>query len=123
MNNDSFTSGFFKEDTYPNDTAITDIQEIYTSASGYNQLFRCHRYGKLHILKALQPMYRRTVFCEQALEKEFNIGYQLEHPHICRTLSWEKGLFVGTLYPIGICGWGNFERVYAAGKTEFSIGD
>ena len=113
MNNDSFTSGFFKEDTYPNDTAITDIQEIYTSASGYNQLFRCHRYGKLHILKALQPMYRRTVFCEQA------VGTSSYLPNV----ELGKGLFVGTLYPIGICGWGNFERVYAAGKTEFSIGD
>ena len=90
MKDDSFTSGFLKEDILPNDTAFTDIQEIYTSTSGYNQLFRCHRYGKLHILKALQPMYRKTAFCEQALEKEFNIGYQLEHPHICRTLSWEK---------------------------------
>lgn len=90
MNDDSFTSGFLKEDILPNDTAFTDIQEIYTSTSGYNQLFRCHRYGKLRILKALQPMYRKTAFCEQALEKEFNIGYQLEHPHICRTLSWEK---------------------------------
>ncbi len=90
MKDDSFTSGFLKEDILPNDTAFTDIQEIYTSTSGYNQLFRCHRYGKLHILKALQPMYRKTAFCEQALEKEFNIGYQLEHPYICRTLSWEK---------------------------------
>lgn len=90
MNDDSFTSVFLKEDILPNDTSFTDIHEIYTSTSGYNQLFRCHRYGKLHILKALQPMYRGTAFCEQALEKEFNIGYQLEHPHICRTLSWEK---------------------------------
>lgn len=95
MNDDSFTYGFLKEDIHPNDTVFTDIQEIYTSTSGYNQLFRCHWYGKLHILKALQPMYRRTAFCEQALEKEFNIGYQLEHPHICRTLSWEKASSLG----------------------------
>ena len=75
--------------------AFTDIQEIYTSRSGWNRLFRCHRHGKLHVLKALQPMYEGTVFYEQALKKEFNIGYQLEHPHICRTLGWESVPSIG----------------------------
>ena len=69
MNDDTFTSGFIGETTPPVDVAFTDIQEIYTSRSGWNCLFRCHRYGKLHVLKALQPMYEGTVFYEQALKK------------------------------------------------------
>lgn len=40
-------------------------------------------------------MYEGTVFYEQALKKEFNIGYQLEHPHICRTLGWESVPSIG----------------------------
>lgn len=95
MNDDSLTSGFLKEDILLNDVAFTDIQEIYSSPSGYNHLFRCHRYGKLHVLKALQPFYKETAFYEQALRKEFNIGYQLEHPHICRTLGWEQTTSLG----------------------------
>lgn len=95
MNDDSLTSGFLKEDILLNDVAFTDIQEIYSSPSGYNHLFRCHRYGKLHVLKALQPLYKETAFYEQALRKEFNIGYQLEHPHICRTLGWEQTTSLG----------------------------
>lgn len=95
MNDDSFTSGFIGETAPAVATAFTDIQEIYVSRSGYNRLFRCHRYGKLHVLKALQPMYEGTVFYEQALKKEFDIGYQLEHPHICRTLGWESVPSVG----------------------------
>ena len=95
MNDDTFTSGFIGETTPPVDVAFTDIQEIYTSRSGWNRLFRCHRHGKLHVLKALQPMYEGTVFYEQALKKEFNIGYQLEHPHICRTLGWESVPSIG----------------------------
>ena len=95
MNDDSFTSGFIDEAVSPADAAFTDIQEIYVSHSGYNRLFRCHRYGKLHVLKALLPVYEGTAFYEQALRKEFNIGYQLEHPHICRTLGWERVPSVG----------------------------
>lgn len=95
MNDDSFTSGFVKEGDHFSDTDFTDIQEIYSSPSGYNRLFRCHRYGKLHVLKALQPQYKGTAFYEQALRKEFNIGYQLEHPHICRTLGWEHTSSLG----------------------------
>lgn len=95
MNDDSFTSGFVKEGSHFKDTDFTDIQEIYSSHSGYNRLFRCHRFGKLHVLKALQPSYIGTAFYEQALRKEFNIGYQLEHPHICRTLGWQQTTSIG----------------------------
>ena len=95
MSDDTFTSGFIGQTMPPVDVAFTDIQEIYTSRSGWNRLFRCHRHGKLHVLKTLQPMYKGTAFYEQALKKEFNIGYQLEHPHICRTLGWENVPSVG----------------------------
>ena len=69
---------------------FSDIQEIYSSRSGYNCLYRCQRYGKVHVLKTLASQYKGTAFYEQALQKEFNIGFQLEHPHICRTLGWEQ---------------------------------
>lgn len=96
MNDDSFfTSGFVKEGTLFDATDFTNIEEIYSSLSGYNRLFRCQRYGKLHVLKALQPRYKGTAFYEQSLRKEFNIGYQLEHPHICRTLGWEQTTSLG----------------------------
>ena len=41
-------------------------------------------------MKTLQPDYATQAFYQKALQKEFNIGYQLEHPHICRTLGWEN---------------------------------
>lgn len=90
METDSFTSGFVSEEIFRDSCSFSDIREIYVSASGHNRLFRCQRYGKLHVLKALQPLYAGKDFYEQALRKEFNIGYQLEHPHICRTLGWEQ---------------------------------
>lgn len=90
MEDDTITSGFVGEDLFPDEHKFSDIREVYSSASGYNRLFRCERHGKLHLLKALQTAYMGSSFHEQALRKEFNIGYQLEHPHICRTVGWEQ---------------------------------
>ena len=52
-------------------------------------------YGKLHILKSLQPFYSSQEFYKQLLLKEFNIGYQLDHPNIRHTLGWEKNDLLG----------------------------
>lgn len=89
MNDDSYSSGFVRGEEQANESFSARTQCIYTSESGYTQLFRCERMGKFIILKSLKPIYRGTDFYEKALEKEFNIGYQLDHPNICRTLSWE----------------------------------
>lgn len=85
---DAFSSGFIGEETSIPNGGLTDIEEI--SSSGHNRLFKCKRYGQVHILKALQEAYRGQDFYEQALLKEFNIGYRLHHPHICQTLGWEQ---------------------------------
>lgn len=84
------TSGFVDEGMFAAGEQFSNVREFYSSASGYSRLFRCERYGKVHVLKALQPFYANSVLHEQALRKEFNIGYQLEHPHICHTLGWEQ---------------------------------
>ena len=68
---------------------FTHIEQMYVSQDGYTCLYKCERLGKLHVLKALQPDYIRKDFYEKALRKEFSMGFQLDHPHICRTLSWE----------------------------------
>lgn len=83
------TSGFIEGEPRIDDAQFTHIEELYASPNGYTRLFRCERLGKLHILKALQTNYIGQDFYEQALKKEFNMGFQLDHPHICRTLSWE----------------------------------
>lgn len=90
MGESNLSSCFLVLDT--SDSSIqgfTDKEEIYESELGYARLFRCSRYGKLHILKGLKSAYIGNVFYEQALRKEFEIGYGLEHPHIGRVLGWE----------------------------------
>ncbi|MBR5037830.1 MAG: serine/threonine protein kinase [Prevotella sp.] len=64
--------------------------EVFYLSEGYSMLFRVRRYGRIHLLKALKPEYRGKEFYERALLKEFQMGYQLEHVNIRRTLGWES---------------------------------
>ena len=86
----SLSSGFIDADAEVKSVSSSDdLKELYASPSGFNHIFICRRYNKLHVIKALQSKYCGNPFYEQALQKEFNIGYQLDHSNICHTLGWE----------------------------------
>lgn len=44
-------------------------------------------YGKLHFLKRLRPEYVGDIRYQEVLRKEFETGYQLEHPNLVRYIS------------------------------------
>ena len=48
--------------------------------------FRVKLYGKLHFKKRLKEELRTDPRYVSALKKEFETGYQLEHPHLVRYL-------------------------------------
>lgn len=105
-NKDSLSSGFVGEDIPSQESMFSNISEFYRSESGYSCLHLCRRYGKLHILKSLQPPFKQEEFYKQLLHKEFNIGYQLDHPNIRQTIDWEQqedlGLCIVMEYVDGI---------------------
>lgn len=76
---------------------FSDIRELYTSPMGHTRLYTAKRYGKLYTLKGLKPDYMYTPVYRQALTKEFEIGLQLDHPNICRTISLEQVSTLGTV--------------------------
>ena len=49
--------------------------------------FRVKLYGKLHFLKRLKAEYRGDIRYQEALRKEFETGYRLEHPNLVRYIS------------------------------------
>ena len=49
--------------------------------------FRVKIYGKLHFLKRLKSEYSGDIRYREALRKEFETGYQLEHPNLVRYIS------------------------------------
>ena len=52
--------------------------------------FRVKLYGKLHFLKRLKSEYAGDIRYQEALRKEFETGYRLEHPNLVRYLSLDK---------------------------------
>lgn len=71
-------------------SSFSDIQQTYPDAellpfSGSTcDCYRVRLYGKLHFLKRLKPELRTDPRYVSALQKEFETGYQLEHPHLVR---------------------------------------
>ena len=52
--------------------------------------FRVKLYGKLHFLKRLKSEFSGDVRYREALRKEFETGYRLEHPNLVRYVSLDS---------------------------------
>ena len=63
---------------------------IYRSESGPSVLYRTTREGKFRVLKALKEEHRDDPFYRGLLRKEFEIGWELDHPGICKTLGFRE---------------------------------
>lgn len=63
-------------------------KEPYSHGGGTCDAFRVKLYGKLHFLKQLKPQYANDIRYRLALQKEFETGYRLEHPHLVRYISF-----------------------------------
>lgn len=83
-------------DIAPVSTKFSDIRECYVSKSGYTRLFKARRFGKTYMLKCLKKDFVYTVLYRTALSKEFEIGLQLDHTNICRTIGMEEVEGIGS---------------------------
>lgn len=57
---------------------------------GVYTLYTATRYGRKYFLKALAEKYRHLPEWQRLLFKEFELGIQLDHPAIARTVGWEN---------------------------------
>ena len=67
-----------------------DAFEQMESQGATCDTFRVKLYGKLHFLKRLKAEYAGDIRYQEALRKEFETGYRLEHPNLVRYLSLGK---------------------------------
>ena len=67
-------------DNQPRFDAIEQIE----SQGATCDTFRVKVYGKLHFLKRLKAEYAGDIRYREALRKEFETGYRLEHPNLVR---------------------------------------
>ena len=65
------------------------IEQVESQGATCNT-FRVKLYGKLHFLKRLKVEYAGDIRYQEALRKEFETGYRLEHPNLVRYLSLDK---------------------------------
>lgn len=63
---------------------------ICSSKSGYSVLYRYDKEGKFRVLKALKAQFRGNPVYERLLRKEFEIGWELDHPNICKVYAFEN---------------------------------
>lgn len=64
-----------------------DAIEQMDSRGATCDTFRVKLYGKLHFQKRLKAEYAGDIRYQEALRKEFETGYRLEHPNLVRYLS------------------------------------
>ena len=72
---------------------FSDIQQSFPDAEllpvggSTCDCYRVKLYGKLHFMKRLKPELRTDPRYVSALQKEFETGYRLDHPHLVRYVS------------------------------------
>lgn len=87
-------SGFFDTPGIPDPNANLSPILLYESGSGYCRISRIDRMGRFRVLKSLKPNHMGDEMYETLLRKEFEIGYSLQHSHICEyySISYVEGL-------------------------------
>jgi len=83
------SSGFIGSDIQP-ESEFAEVKPLHSSEEGYASLYTVRRHGKLYVLKGLKPAYKDQPLYVQLLRKEYEIGYYLDHPNICKVLGWEE---------------------------------
>ncbi len=67
-----------------------DAIELMETQGTTCDTFRVKLYGKLHFLKRLKSEYAGDIRYQEALRKEFETGYRLEHPNLVRYISLDN---------------------------------
>ena len=92
MNDDS---AFFVDARLENKDSSYYRELIHSSSGGWTELYRVDKSGKFRVLKALKPQYRGEPMYEMLLRKEFEIGYNLQHPGICEVYGFIQNPDIG----------------------------
>ena len=69
---------------------VSRLERIYSSDTGFSEIWRADKYGHFVVLKCLKEEYRGLPVYESLLRKEFDTSYGLNHPSICRVWNYSK---------------------------------
>lgn len=112
---------FFFSDPPCGMTTVSGLECIYCSESGPSILYRTAREGKFRVLKALKEEHRNDPFYQSLLRKEFEIGWELDHPGICKTLDFREVDGLGPCIELEWVDGCTLEELYARGPVEKTL--
>jgi serine/threonine protein kinase len=99
----TFESSSF-EKNYSNSFLNEGTEMLLNSNGGTCIVYKINLHGKWVILKRIKPEYIGNPVIEKSFEKEFEIGFSLDHPHIIKYINKgndKKGVFIITEYVDG----------------------
>lgn len=90
-------SGFLADEIPLLTSSFVEVKPFHETKKGYTRLFKAKRMGKWFVLKCLKREYLENPIYQTLFLKEFEIAYQLSHPHIVQTVGLED------VAPFGQC--------------------
>ena len=90
MNDIYPNSGFIYDNREFLSSSFTNIKPLAENGGKLFVLYRAERLGKWFLLKGLKPACQKDAHIVSMLRKEFEIAYQLSHPHIAQTIGMEE---------------------------------
>ena len=101
---------------------FSNIMPVYSSPNGPTEIYSATRYGRRFILKGLKEQYRNDPIYTMALAKEFEIGIQLDHPNIRRTIGIETVDAIGKAIILEYIDGYPLNEIVTAGKLNMMDG-
>lgn len=112
-------SGFFTVPTMSEPKAA-ELELLHSSQEGFCELWRGVKDGKFVVYKCLREPFRGDPIYEGCLRKEYEIGYPLDHPGICRTLGWAQLPGKGNCIELEYLDGTSLDQLLASGSIDKS---
>lgn len=112
---------YFFSESDKETSAKGGLEQIYSSEKGPSVLYRIQREGKFRVLKALKEEHRDAPFYRGLLRKEFEIGWELDHPGICKTLDFREEEGLGPCIEMEWVDGCTLEALYARGAVSADL--
>ena len=117
------SSEFFGDPSAQAQASSSARELVSSSEGGYSQIWRFDRGGRFRVLKCLKDGFRGDPLYERLLQKEFEIGYSLDHEGICEYYSFKKDTELGSCIEMEWVDGRTLEQFLSEGKHERSVYD
>ncbi len=117
------SSEFFGDPSAQAQAGSSARELVSSSEGGYSQIWRFDRGGRFRVLKCLKDGFRGDPLYERLLQKEFEIGYSLDHEGICEYYSFKKDTELGSCIEMEWVDGRTLEQFLSEGKHERSVYD